>query len=412
MTIGAAGNCRPYLTIPEGMMSYAQSIRIEDLEADPYPIYARLRREQPVAFVPAANVWFATRWRDVETVTKNPDIFSAEAPTSPVEISFGKPTILTSDGPVHKELRSAIEPQYRPRPVMGYIDALVRPIAEQQLAQFESKPKAELMADYFEPISALSLVRSFGLDEVDVPILRRWFHGLSQGAINYERDPARQAISDQTCAEIDAVLLPVLNRLANNPNNSPLSHMLHSGMPEGKTRDPAFVLPSVKVTLLGGMQEPGHGAGSILVGLLQNPDQFAALIANKDEWLPRAVDEGLRWVAPIGTQMRIATQDIEIAGVTVPKDAPIAAVLASANHDEDQFENGGDFDMARTKASSATFGFGGHFCAGKWFAKAQIEIALRVLIDRYPALRIDPEQIPVFRGWEFRAPTSLHVILN
>ena len=394
------------------MMSYAQSIKIEDLESDPYPVYARLRRDEPVAFVAAANVWFATRWADVETVTKNPDIFSAEAPTSPVEISFGKPTILTSDGPIHKELRSAVEPQYRPRPVMGYIDALVRPIAEQYLSAFEGHRTAELMASYFEPISALSLVRSFGLSEVDVPVLRRWFHGLSQGAINYERDPERQAISDRTCAEIDAALMPILERLARAPNNSPLSHMLHAGMPDGQSRAPEFILPSVKVTLLGGMQEPGHGAGSILVGLLRNPDQFARLKVDMDEWMPRAVDEGLRWVTPIGTQMRITTCAVTIGNVTVPAGAPIAAVLSSANHDETQFNKPHLFDMARKKGSNASFGFGSHFCAGKWFAKAQIEIALRVLLNRYPDLELDQSRLPDFRGWEFRAPTSLNVLLN
>ena len=393
-------------------MSYAQSIKIEDLETDPYPIYARLRREEPVAFVPAANVWFATRWADVETVTKNPDVFSAEAPTSPVEISFGKPTILTSDGPVHKELRSAVEPQYRPRPVIGYIDGLVRPIAEAYLAAFEGQGAAELMANYFEAVSALSLARSFGLNQVDVPVLRRWFHGLSQGAINYERDPARQAICDQACAEIDAALLPILQRLAKEPNNSPLSHMLHAGLQEGQSRPPEFVLPSVKVTLLGGMQEPGHGAGSILVGLLRNPEQFGRLKADMNEWLPRAVDEGLRWVAPIGTQMRITTRDVEIGGVVVPAGEPIAAVLSSANHDEAEFENPHLFDMARPKRASATFGFGSHFCAGKWFSKAQIEIALGVLLSRFPNLQLDQSRLPEFRGWEFRAPTSLHVLLN
>jgi cytochrome P450 len=393
-------------------MSFAQSIKIEDLEADPYPIYARLRREEPVAFVPAANVWFATRWADVETVTKNPEIFTAEARTSPVEVSFGKPTILTSDGAVHRELRTAIEPQYRPRPVMAYIDALVRPIAEECLAAFEGQSSAELMAEYFEPISALSLVRSFGLSEVDAPVLRRWFHGLSQGAINYERDPERQAVCDQTCAEIDAALMPVLHRLAKEPNSSPLSHMLHSGMPEGESRAPEFILPTVKVTLLGGMQEPGHGAGSVLAGLLRNPDQFAALLAGMDTWIPRAVDEGLRWVAPIGTQMRVTTRDVELGGATVPQGAPVAAMLASANHDEAEFADGHRFDMTRPKSSSASFGFGRHFCAGKWFAKAQIEIALRALLDRYPGLRLDPGRLPEFRGWEFRAPTSLHVSLN
>lgn len=391
-------------------MSFAQSITIEDLDSNPYAIYARLRRDAPIAFVPAANIWMATRWDDVDFITKNPDIFSAEAPTSPVALSFGNPTIITTDGPVHKELRGIIEPEYRPRPVMGYIHALVRPIAGQHLDALSNS--AELMADYFEPISALSLARSFGLNDVDVPLLRRWFHGLSQGAINYEQDPQRQAISDQTCAEIDAALMPILEHLARHPNKSPLSHMLHHGMAEGQTRDPHFILPSVKVTLLGGMQEPGHGAGSILVGLLQNPDQMALLLSDMDEWIPRAVDEGLRWIAPIGTQMRVTLRDVEIGGVTVPKGAPIAAVLASANHDERQFAGGHLFDMRRPKSSSATFGFGSHFCAGKWFAKAQIEIALRVLLNRYPDITLDDNFTTVFRGWEFRAPTALHVTLN
>ena len=391
-------------------MSFAQSVTIEDLNNDPYSIYARLRREEPVAFVPCANIWMATRWNDVDYITKNAEIFSAEAPTSPVARSFGNPTIITTDGPVHKELRSIIETEYRPRPVMGYIDALVRPIAEQYLDALSND--VELMADYFEPISALSLARSFGLSDVDVPLLRRWFHGLSQGAINYEQDPSRQAISDQTCEEIDAALLPLLDRLAREPNRSPLSHMLHHGMPDGQTRSPQFILPSVKVTLLGGMQEPGHGAGSILVGLLQNPEQLAMLLKNKEEWIPRAVDEGLRWVAPIGTQMRVTTREVEINGAVIPQGAPIAAVLASANHDEGQFPDGHLFDIQRPKASSATFGFGSHFCAGKWFAKAQIEIALRVLLDRYPDIALNEKFAPIFRGWEFRAPTALHVTLK
>ena len=393
-------------------MGFAKTITIENLDSDPYPIYARLRREEPVAFVPAANVWFVTRYSDVEIVTKNPDVFSAEASTSPVEISFGRPTILTSDGPVHKELRNGIEPHYRPRQVSTYIEALVRPIAERHLDMLEDKATPDLMADYFEPISALSLARSFGLTDIDVALLRKWFHGLSQGAINYEKDPKRQAISDETCNEIDAALLPLLAEMAIKPNASPLSHMLHSGLPEGQSRDPQFILPSVKVTLLGGMQEPGHGAGSVLIGLLRNPDQMQTLLSNMEEWLPRAVDEGLRWVTPIGTQMRVALKDVAFGNTIIPAGQPVAAVLSSANHDEAIFEDANHFVMTRPKTANASFGFGNHFCAGKWFAKSQIEIALRVLLERYPNLKLVPDRLPHFRGWEFRAPTTLYVTLN
>jgi cytochrome P450 len=393
-------------------MAYSETISIDQLEIDPYPVYARLRREQPVAFIPAANVWFATRWSDVETVTKSPELFSAEAPTSPVEISFGKPTILTTDGPVHDELRGGIEPHYKPRKVKDYIEALVRPIAEACLATVMKSGHVDLIADYFEPVSALSLARSFGLNNVDAPTLRNWFHGLSQGAINYERDPSRQKISDAMCAEIDAAILPLLHQLATQPDGSPLSHMLHHGMPEGQTRDPSRILPSIKVTLLGGMQEPGHGAASVLIGLFENPAQLAAVRADMANVLPRAVDEGLRWVAPIGTQMRVAISDVELGGAIIPAGAPVAAILSSANRDETKFADPDQFNIFRAKSSHAAFGFGAHFCAGKWFAKSQIEIALDVLLTALPDIRLDPERLPQFRGWEFRAPTSLHVFFS
>jgi cytochrome P450 len=390
-------------------MAFADTITVADLEADPFPIYATLRKTTPVAYVAAANVWFATRWEDVEAVTKSPDLFTSEAPTSPVELSFGKPTILTSEGETHSALREGIEPHYRPRKVAKYIEALVRPIAEQHLSHFKGRSEAELMAEYFEPISVLSLARSFGLGDASVPQLRNWFHGLSQGAINYERDPERQKISDTTCAEVDAAILPILHKLREKPENSPLSHMLHSGMPEGQSRDAAFILPSVKVTLLGGMQEPGHGAGTVLTGLLQNPDQYEAVRDDKTTHVSVAVDEGLRWVAPIGTQMRLSKVDVELGGVLIPAGQPVAAVLASANRDESRFENADAFNIFRKKSNHASFGFGNHFCAGKWFAKSQIEIALNVLLEHIPHMKLSSTQPVAFRGWEFRAPTSLHV---
>jgi cytochrome P450 len=390
-------------------MTYADTITVEALERDPYAIYARMRRESPVAYVPAANIWFVTKWQDVETVAKSPDLFGAEVPTSPVERSFGSPTILTRDGPAHKELRDGIEPHYRARKVANYIEALVRPLAEAQIATFAGAGQAELMADYFEPISALALARSLGLGDVDVHTLRRWFHGLSQGAINFEQDPERQVISDATCAEVDAAVAPLLERLAKAPDGSPLSHLLHHGMPEGECRPLERILPTIKVTLLGGMQEPGHGAGSVLVGLLQSPEQMRAVRADLDGLLPKAVNEGLRWVAPIGTQTRNARTEVELGGARIPAGAPVAAVLASACHDEEHFTDPGRFDVYRNEGSHAAFGFGHHFCAGRWFSTAQMEIALRVLLERLPGLRLDPAHKVEFRGWEFRAPTALNV---
>jgi cytochrome P450 len=390
-------------------MAFPDEITVAALEADPYPIYARLRREAPVAWVPAANVWFITRWQDVEFVSKNAALFSAEVATSPVERSMGKPTILTCDGPVHDELRRGFDQKYKPRAVADYIDDLARPFVAEYLDRIAPLGEVDLMAEYFEPLSSLCTARSLGFDSVDVKTLQRWFHGMAVGAANYENDPEKQAISDAASAEVEAAITPIFERLERNPDNSALSHMLHDGMEPGRTRSRAFLLPSIKVALLGGMQEPGHGAGTVLVGLLANPEQMEAVQADRDGLLPKAVDEGLRWVAPIGTQMRQATRDVDLGGVTIPAGAPVASVLSSACRDEARYKDPDRFNIHRTETGHAAYGFGSHFCAGRWFAQRLIPHLLRPLLERLPDLRLMPDRPPVFRGWEFRAPQTLHV---
>lgn len=392
-------------------IGFAEAVTIADLERDPYPIYARLRREAPITPVPAANVWFATRWDDVEAIVKSPASFTAEAADSPVERSFGSPTILTCEGQVHRDLRGGLETRYKAREVGTYIEPLARPIAERILGELPRGEPINLMHRYFEPVSALALADTLGLGDIPAATLLRWFHGLSQVAINYENDPHRHAICMETCAELERELLPKLELLTQQPANIPLSHMLHFNMPQGQCRPIEHVLPSIKVTLLGGMQEPGHGAGTVFVGLMQDRRQFEAVKEGGAELLRRAVNEGLRWVAPIGTQLRTALEDVAMGGVMIPAGSPVAAILASANRDETRFPDPDRFDICREDGSHAAFGFGNHFCAGRWFSVALMEIMLNVLFQTFPEIGLVDGHEPAFHGWEFRMAPEIWVSL-
>ncbi len=115
----------------------------------------------------------------------------------------------------------------------------------------------------------------------------------------------------------------------------------------------------------------------------------------------------MRWIAPIGTQGRRTTQPLDLGGAELPADAPVAAVIASANRDEARFERADAFDLHRDRQRVATFGFGRHFCSGHAFARAQERIALRELLRRFPRVTLAAE--PEFSGWEFRAPRELRV---
>lgn len=389
------------------MATFAESITVADLDRDPYPIYSRLRKESPVAYVPAVNLWLVTRAKDVEFVTTHPELFTAEVTDSVLDRSFKGKSLLTMDGAEHIAMRKSLDSKYRPRTVSTYITDLVEPIARNQLNVIVSENRSELVSSYFEPISVLGLGAVLGLGHLSAETLQHWFHGLAMGATNFERDPEKQKISDLVESEMNHELMPIMERLLEHPDDSTMSHMLHSGMPEGERRTPEYILPTLKLTILGGMQEPGHGAAATFYALAKIPGAFDRLIKNPDLW-DDVIQEGLRWIAPIGTQTRQATADIELGGVVIPAGAAVAAVVASASRDESVFENPDDFDMDRPRQSNASFGYGPHFCAGHAFARELEKISLQVLIEGLPNISIADDEVVQFFGWEFRAPTELN----
>ncbi|MCF8526120.1 MAG: cytochrome P450 [Candidatus Nanopelagicales bacterium] len=387
---------------------FAESITVEDLERDPYPIYARLRREAPVAWVPSIGCWLVTRAAEVERVTTQTEIFTAEAPSSPVDRFFGGRTLMTMDGAEHLELRRTLDEKYRPRRVATYIDDLVQPLADRYVTTLMTKEphEAELVTEYFEPISVLALAQTLGLGHVPPQRLQEWFHGLSQGATNFEDDPTKSADNATACSDIESELRPLMAEWQAQPDDSAISSMIHHGCPAGQHREVDDLLPSIKVILLGGMQEPGHGAASCLAALFAHPEQMRWIKEHPDSW-DDVIHEALRWMAPIGTMQATTVQQTTLGGVTIPEGELISAVVSSACHDEELFDSPHVFDIHRPRTPNAAFGYGPHFCAGHAFARDVERISLRTLVEALPSLELT--QPVEFRGWEFRAPTAVHV---
>jgi cytochrome P450 len=389
--------------------AWAAAITVEQLDADPYPLYARMRREAPVCFVPAVALWLVTRWADVEFSTSHPELFDSAVSPSPLDRTMGGPSILVLDGEPQKKLRAMLDPSLRPRVVEATTPELIEPLVAGLLDGLESRGQAELMSEYFEPVSVLGLGRVLGVPQLDGDTLRRWFYGLAQGAINFEDDPEKWAVSDATGVEIDHELAPTFARLFGAPDATTISTMLQQAT--GSLEDRVTqILPTLKVILLGGMQEPGHGAGTTVAGLLLS-GQAEMVAADPAGLTPAAVEEGLRWVSPIGTQTRRARAEIQLGGVTLPAGSSLGVLVSSANRDETVWgPTAADFDLTRTRRNHAAFGFGPHFCSGHHFSRVQVRIAVQRLFERLPGLRLDPERPPVFTGWEFRAPRNLNVL--
>ncbi len=119
--------------------AYAASVTVEELDRDPYPVYARLRAEAPVCLVPAVGLWFVTRWADVEEAATRPDVFCSRVDPSPLERTMGGESILLVDGEAQKRLRAMLDPSLRPRVVEAATPDLIEPLADELLAAIEAR---------------------------------------------------------------------------------------------------------------------------------------------------------------------------------------------------------------------------------------------------------------------------------
>lgn len=381
---------------------------------DPYPLFERLQRQAPVHWYPEIGCYLVTRWDDVYRVANNHDEFGPlvdEATTNTARRAFGgHPTILTADGDQHADLRKAVDQPLRPRAVKRVLAPLVEGVVAEVLEGLRGTERVDLIDAYFEPISVRALAATLGIDGVDDIVLRRWFAGIVAGLLNVEQTEEGYADSDRALAEITEVVTPIIERVTAEPNDTAISQMVHADR-EGDPRTVDEILPTLTVYIAGGMQEPGHGAGSTMLGLLTEPHELERLKADPPLLIP-AVEEGLRWISPIGHIERAPRHDLEIAGVTIPAGTAVFACVSAANRDPGVFDDPNRYIVGRPNTRHQAFGGGRHVCAGNALGRNIIRQSLEQLIAAYPDMRLDPEGEVVVDGWHFRAPRKLPVVLG
>ena len=386
-------------------MTIGESITLDDLETDPYPIYARLRDEEPVAWVPAVELWLVTRFEDVQRVDQSPDVFTAETDPSTLNRTMGK-NMLGSEGPDQERIRRVVEAPFRPREVESRTGDMIPRLAHRLIDAFAARGEADLFKELAEPMSILSLRFMLGLDEVPWEDLSRWNAGIMVGLANFEGDPEKQAVADTASGELGDAIDSILDRLEREPDGSVLSAMLHADGDDRMSRDE--IVANTKLMLSGGLQEPRDLIALTIWALLTHPDALEEVRADRSLLKP-AIEETLRCYAPVGTSTRQTTHDTTLAGVDLPKGALIGAVLASANRDPRRFTDPDVFDIHRKEGAHLAFATGNHFCLGAWLGRYQTRATLEAVLDRLPGLRFDDERPAEVRGWEFRAPLSLYL---
>jgi cytochrome P450 len=394
--------------LPAPAARIVHDVTLEILEDDPYPSYAWMRRHRPIAYVPETERVWITTWELCDEAGRNDEVFG---PTSEVfHAVYGDPNVMSLSGPEHLAHRAALNARFRPRAVSGYREQILRTTAARYIDAARDRGQADASSDILERISLRAIGDVLGLTDVPDDTLIRWFRGFAAYLVDFGRSSEVAEHGRTIKAELAAYLSTRLDALAAHPDGSTLSHLLHHGMPAGTTRSIDAIIGDIGVMIVGGFQEPAHGAANSLHGLFTRPEQAARFRADPAAWSAAAVEEGLRWLAPFGMTEKLTTADITLGGVLFPAGTEVALVLGSANRDETRYAEPDVFDLDRPRQSHASFGYGVHFCLGHFAARQLEQVMLEEMFARLPNLRPDPDREATVHGWAVRAAKRLPVV--
>lgn len=383
------------------------AISIDQLVMDPYPIYKRLRAETPVLRVKSVGRTLLTKAADTKAVKDNPVLFSSNDPNTPMKRAFLAHTLMRKDGAEHLRERNAMAPAFSAKTIQSEWIPRYRDIANAYLDQLPKGETVDLFSALAVPYAARGLAVILGMEEATDQQMADWSQALIDGAGNFGWLPEPFERSDKANAEMDALFDSLHARHKAIPNSSALSVMLNADDPIPMSQ----IHANLKIAIGGGINEPRDALCTIIYGLLTNPDQLEQVKAQED-W-GKAFEEGVRWVAPIQASSRLVTEDTEIRGHVIPKGDTVMTIQASANRDEDLFENGEDFIVYRDKNPHQAFGNGPHFCQGTHVARRAVgAVMLPMLFERFPNMRLANAEDVKWRGFGFRGPINLPVVLK
>ena len=368
-------------------------VTLKELNQDPYPAYQRMRERTPIVSVPAVNRIFFTKAKDTKAVLDNPLLFQSDNPLKTHETDGEAARNTTGLNPTFS--RTAIKTEWAFR----YTN-----IAEQYLDKLPQGESIDLSADLCGPVAARLLTHMIGVGDVSDADMQRWCDVLIHEFRTSSPDDTLVHMYRGVHHEVEAAVDRHLPRHIGRPNKSVLSCLVNAAYPIPTKH----IYENVKTAIRSGVIAPREALGTVIYGLLTNPDQLEE-VHRANAW-PQALEEGLRWVSPVQTSSRKAAEDLEFEGIDIPKGTSLMTILASANRDEDVFTDGDKFNVFRKTAPHQAFGSGASQCTGANLVRRTIgEIMLPMLFNRFPKMKlIAPEKI-AWSGFRFRGPISLPV---
>ncbi|MDH6611820.1 cytochrome P450 [Streptomyces sp. SAI-208] len=374
------------------------AVTAAELAGDPHPCLAALRAHEPVSWLPELNGWLVTRRDLALDVMRDAETFTVDDPRFSTARIVG-PSMLSLDGDAHSRHREPFTAPFRPRAVRDGFAAFIERETGRLVTALAPAGAAELRRAFAGPLAVAVVTEALGLVEADTDTVLSWYEAivrsvsdLTEGRQAGTAGPEayaqlRRAVEATVADGADSLLTSAAGRLA---------------VPE--------VASNAAVLMFGGIETTEAMITNALLHLLGHPDQLALVRADFG-LLDGAIEESLRLEPGAAVVDRYATRDLTLGPAAIRRGDLVTVSLTGANRDPEVFPDPDRFDVRRANARlQLAFAHGPHYCLAAHLARLETRIALRHLLDRLPALRLDPARPAAPRGLVFRKPPALHVL--
>lgn len=351
---------------------------------DPFPHYARLRAEAPLAHNDTLGFWVASRHVDVVTVSRDPATFCSSQGIMVFEIGSEyatPPTMMHTDPPEHTRYRGLVQPGFRPT-FMRALEDGIRARTVALVDRLEPGREVDFVSEVAVPLPLQVISDLLGVPEDEWPRFFRWSEAVIPGATDWSEEE-RMALSGEM---VEYLLAAAADRRA-TPGDDIISELAAAEIDGDRLSDAELAMFLVQLLVAGNETTRNMMSGGLL-GFTGAQGEWAALrartAASSHRALPLAVEEMLRWTTPVVAFMRTTARPTRLAGQDLGAGEPVLMLYASANRDETVFGPSAErFDSGRDPNPHVAFGFGAHFCIGAVLARLEGRILLEELLARF-----------------------------
>ena len=385
-----------------------------DLLRDPYPLFARRRRESgvfkgsvmdwsktPDSMMPE-HLYAAVSFDAVNRVFRDAKVFNSHIYDSTIGLVIG-PTILAMEGKKHWEHRNLVSAAFKSKSLLRWEPEIVRPVVNALIDEFIGVGEADLVKDFTFEFPTRVISKLLGLPEVDLPWFRKRAVELIGYTVKYKR-------AFEASAALKDYFLQQIEQRRSKPTEDIIDDLVNAEIDGEKLSDEA-INSFLRLLLPAGLETTYRSSGNLLYLLLSHPDQFQA-VQEDHELIAPAIEEGLRFETPLTTVQRYATEDTEVEGVALPAGAVVDVCIGSANRDERRWERSEQFDIFRKRMPHLSFAAGEHTCMGLHLARMETRVALESLLTRLTDIKLITDDNPHIWGQPFRSPTAIPVTFD